>query len=171
MARPFKPSDLQLILLSTAAQHDGGHLLPLPESVAHQPDRLITAIADLTRHALLIETPTDAPALAWRHSDHQGYALIITDAGRAIIGDNASADISDIEEQPATAPAKPPTKITQVVELLRRDAGATLVELTDATGWLPHTTRAALTGLRKKGHAIMKDNRNKVTFYRIAEAA
>lgn len=31
--------------------------------------------------------------------------------------------------------------------------GASLDELAGATGWLPHTTRAALTGLRKKGHA------------------
>jgi DNA-binding MarR family transcriptional regulator len=40
--------------------------------------------------------------------------------------------------------------------LLQREEGATLGELIDATGWLPHTTRAALTGLRKKGHAIEK---------------
>ncbi len=31
---------------------------------------------------------------------------------------------------------------------------ATLDALIEATGWLPHTTRAALTGLRKKGYVI-----------------
>ena len=36
-----------------------------------------------------------------------------------------------------------------------------------ATGWLPHTTRAALTGLKKKGHAIGRDKRDEVTCYRI----
>ncbi|UAK25639.1 DUF3489 domain-containing protein [Sphingomonas nostoxanthinifaciens] len=41
-----------------------------------------------------------------------------------------------------------------MLDLLRRDAGATLTELITATAWLPHSTRAALTGLRKKGHAI-----------------
>jgi hypothetical protein len=35
--------------------------------------------------------------------------------------------------------------------MLSTDKGATLEELTDATGWLPHTARAALTGLRKRG--------------------
>ena len=30
----------------------------------------------------------------------------------------------------------------------------TLAELIAATGWLPHTTRAALTGLRKRGYAV-----------------
>jgi site-specific DNA recombinase len=36
--------------------------------------------------------------------------------------------------------------------LLQRDCGATLEELIAATDWLPHTTRAALTGLRKRGY-------------------
>ena len=41
-----------------------------------------------------------------------------------------------------------------MLELLHRDGGASLDDLTAATGWLPHTTRAVLTGLRKKGHQI-----------------
>ncbi len=39
---------------------------------------------------------------------------------------------------------------------MSRAKGATLDQLVAATGWLPHTTRAALTGLRKKGHALAK---------------
>jgi Protein of unknown function (DUF3489) len=38
--------------------------------------------------------------------------------------------------------------------LLQRNDGATLEEVIAATGWLPHTTRAAFTGLRKRGCAI-----------------
>lgn len=49
-------------------------------------------------------------------------------------------------------PAKALSKISQVIALLQRPEGATLAELVAATGWLPHTARAALTGLRKKGH-------------------
>lgn len=62
-----------------------------------------------------------------------------------------------------------PSKISTVLELLRREQGATLAELVDATGWLPHTTRAALTGLRKKGHNLEKCKRGDVTCYRIIE--
>ena len=43
--------------------------------------------------------------------------------------------------------------------------------MVEATGWLPHTTRAALTGLRKKGHAIAKGSRENATCYRIAAEA
>lgn len=49
------------------------------------------------------------------------------------------------------------TKSGQVLALLTRDEGATIDQLVAATGWLPHTTRAALTGLKKKGHAITSD--------------
>jgi hypothetical protein len=74
---------------------------------------------------------------------------------------------------PASAPAPEPkrtTKIAAVIALLRREEGATLDELVEATGWLPHTTRAALTGLRKKGHVLDKSKRGDVTCYRIVEA-
>jgi Protein of unknown function (DUF3489) len=53
------------------------------------------------------------------------------------------------------------TKLAQVVELLQRHHGATLEELVAATGWLPHTTRAALTGLRKRGYAVTIDRSDK----------
>lgn len=41
-----------------------------------------------------------------------------------------------------------------MIALLQREEGATLEELVAATGWLPHTTRAAMTGLKRKGHTI-----------------
>lgn len=67
------------------------------------------------------------------------------------------------------APARD-KKIDQVIALLRRDQGATLAEMVEATGWQPHTTRAALTGLRKKGHTLEKSKRGDATCYRIVEA-
>jgi len=66
-----------------------------------------------------------------------------------------------------TALPKAPTKVSQIIALLQRPEGATLDEMIAATSWLPHTTRAALTGLRKKGHSIDKAKRNDVTCYRI----
>jgi Protein of unknown function (DUF3489) len=61
------------------------------------------------------------------------------------------------------------TKLAQVVELLQRDRGATIDELVKATGWLPHTTRAALTGLRKRGFgaALDRSDKERGSIYRI----
>jgi hypothetical protein len=63
----------------------------------------------------------------------------------------------------ASTPTSPRggTKIALVVELLQHGDGATLAELVAATGWLPHTTRAALTGLRKRGYAVGIDRADK----------
>lgn len=69
------------------------------------------------------------------------------------------------------SPTVHPTKIGHVLALLRRDGGATMPELIAATGWLAHTTRAALTGLRKKGHAIATGKRGDATCYTIPSAA
>jgi hypothetical protein len=72
--------------------------------------------------------------------------------------------------QPKAEP-KRETKIDKVTTLLKRDQGATLDELVKATGWLPHTTRAALTGLKKKGYTLARDKRDDVTCYRITASA
>ena len=44
-----------------------------------------------------------------------------------------------------------------MIDLLRRADGAAIVDLTQATGWLAHTTRAAITGLRKRGYAVTRE--------------
>ena len=63
------------------------------------------------------------------------------------------------------------TKQNQVLQLLSRDGGAPLSAIIEATGWLPHTARAALTGLRKKGHEVTRTKIEGETRYSVAEAA
>ena len=64
------------------------------------------------------------------------------------------------------APAEPRVnKSDLVIGLLQRIGGATLVEMVTATGWLPHTTRAALTVLKKKGHQVTSEKADGVRRY------
>jgi len=185
MTRSPKLNDMQLILLTTACQRDDGSLLPPPDSIGVQGARIRKAVAVLIKRALATEVDISDAAHQWRQEDDRHIGVVITDAGRAIIA------AEEAEEEPATpvenaattpeaaelpvnascAPPKPGSKIAMVIELLRRDAGVTLEELIAATGWLPHTTRAALTGLRKKGHAVTRTNRDGATCYNIAMAA
>ena len=53
------------------------------------------------------------------------------------------------------------SKLSTVIDLLGRKKGAGIEELIAATGWLPHTTRAALTGLRRCGYAIERERSEK----------
>lgn len=66
-------------------------------------------------------------------------------------------------------PAKP-TKTAIILKLLSRPKGAKIADLQQAVGWKDHSIRAALTGLRKKGHDVQRDKNAKgVSVYRIAK--
>ncbi|HEY7808628.1 MAG TPA: DUF3489 domain-containing protein, partial [Croceibacterium sp.] len=84
-------------------------------------------------------------------------------SANAVVGPNGQK--SGARQVPAQ------TKIAAVIALLQRSEGATLDEMIEATGWLPHTTRAALTGLKKKSHTISKSKRDDVTCYFISRPA
>lgn len=66
------------------------------------------------------------------------------------------------------APPQRTTKTSIVLDLLRREQGALLADIVAATGWQAHTARAALTGLKKKGHVITSTKVDKVTCYKLA---
>ena len=46
------------------------------------------------------------------------------------------------------------SKQTKILALLQRSKGATMAELQKATGWQPHSVRAAISRLRKSGTAV-----------------
>ena len=64
---------------------------------------------------------------------------------------------------------KEPNKTEKVLSLLKRPKGAMLDELVEATAWLPHTTRAALTGLKKKGYVIQRTKHDGASRYSLEE--
>jgi hypothetical protein len=82
------------------------------------------------------------------------------------------ARIAALNNSAPNAPARAEvrTKSVTILTLLQRKRGATLAEMVEATGWQPHTTRAMLTGLRKKGHSIERGKRADVTCYHLPVA-
>lgn len=69
------------------------------------------------------------------------------------------------------AAANLPTKHQQVVALLSRDEGTNLEEMSTIANWLTHSTRAFLTGLKKKGYAVTSDKLDGVRRYKIDQKA
>jgi hypothetical protein len=65
------------------------------------------------------------------------------------------------------------SKQALLISMLMCAEGASLDEIVAATGWLPHTVRAALTGLRKRGYAIarLQESGGKSSSYRIVTNA
>lgn len=62
-----------------------------------------------------------------------------------------------------------PSKTAKLIALLTRPQGATREQMVEATGWLPHTARAALTGLKKKGYEVTSVKADGVRTYRAAD--
>jgi hypothetical protein len=166
-----KLTDIQLILLTTAVQRPDGNILPPPQALGDQAARIRKAIPPLLKRALVEEVTVSDAAQTWRKDGDLLIGLGITDAGRAMIAVQEMPEIAPVMEALVIEPTpSPKSKIGLVVELLRREHGATLAELVTATQWLPHTTRAALTGLRKKGHVLEKGTRDGATAYLIKAA-
>jgi hypothetical protein len=158
-----KLNDTQLIILSAAAQRENRSLHPLPP----QTQANAKVVGSLIDRGFAEERETNDTSAVSRIDGDIRFGVFVTDAGMAGIG------ICKDENAAASAAAKPErkSKSAAVIALLERDQGATMPELIEATGWLPHTTRAALTGIRKKGHAIERSERDGDTCYRIAVAA
>ncbi|NIJ09428.1 hypothetical protein FHS31_003060 [Sphingomonas vulcanisoli] len=94
----------------------------------------------------------------------QAVGLVITDLGRAAL-DTIETEIGDV------GPAA--SKIGHVIKRLRSPEGISLAEISIATGWQPHSARAALTTLRKTGFCIDRapDDGGNGSRYWIAEEA
>jgi Protein of unknown function (DUF3489) len=182
-----KLTDAQLVMMSAAAQRKD-RCLSAPATIKGAAFSKVSA--KLVKLGLAREIEAKPGAPIWRRNDAgQGYALKLTAAGlKAIAVDEGSPDAIEPSEarQPQAkngagpdegrlpAPVAAPregTKLALVIEHLRRADGATIIDLTQATGWLRHTTRAALTGLRKRGYAVIRERVGAGdSIYRISDA-
>jgi hypothetical protein len=178
-----KLSDTQLMVLSKATQRDDGAAV-----VPARMNRAATAKvgASLVVRKLVREIRSKPGMPVWRTDDNDWpMSLILLRAGRDAIGvgDEAEAErvsqtvIPNVTKEATIEPAlehsagqpRAGTKQALVIEMLSKPKGATLDALIAATGWLPHTTRAAMTGLRKRGFAIERSRDEKLgSLYRIA---
>jgi len=73
--------------------------------------------------------------------------------------------------QKAAAAGRPPasTKRALLIGMLERAEGASVAEIGQRLGWLPHTVRAALTGLRHAGREVTRrKDAEGLSVYRLA---
>ena len=188
-----KLTDTQLIVLSNAAARDDGiAVMPtkMSKSVA------LKVGTSLVARKLMRELRSKRGMSVWRQDESgRSISLMITRAGRDAIGvaaDEPAKEASSSNRKPAArSPSKtrsegsessvstpaplsatsprPGSKQALVTGMLSENGGATLDALIKATGWLPHTTRAALTGLRKRGFLIERSRKpGDASLYRIA---
>jgi hypothetical protein len=70
-------------------------------------------------------------------------------------------------------PARPAGKVGILVELLRREGGATIDAMTSASGWQAHSVRGAMSGAigKKLGLNVVSEKVDGGRVYRIVDKA
>ena len=173
-----KLTDSQLAMLSASAGREDRCLVSSPNLKGGAAQKVA---AKLVARGLVKEIKAKAGMPVWRRdgADGQAYALKLTAAGMKMIAADDEGEVaaergetpspeslaaatssSDAATQaPDVGKAAPRegSKLASVIALLRRSEGATILALTEATGWLPHTTRAAITGVRKRGYSVVRE--------------
>ncbi|KQP56333.1 hypothetical protein ASG40_04500 [Methylobacterium sp. Leaf399] len=147
-------------LLQAAAQ-TRNQLIVRPAGLNSRAAKLLFARLCKTASAAEVVVCEDEP---YWHNDERGrIGLRLPPTSRKRLGLDGDGDGSDASKLVADAglgqggiAPRSGTKRALIVAMLRRDQGATLVELMAATGWLAHSTRAALTGLRKRELPLTK---------------
>lgn len=189
-----KLTDTQLIVLSAAAARDDGIAI-IPAKMNKAAASKVGS--SLVARKLMREVRSKSGMPIWRENeDDRPISLVITRTGRNAIGVDEDAasdtprpnnkrveaqDVSTAKKRPVdrspkeladrNAAPRVGTKQALVIEMLSASKGVTLDALVDATGWLPHTTRAALTGLRKRGFSIERArDEGSASVYRIVAA-
>ena len=154
-----KLTDAQLVMMSVAAQRKD-RCLSAPSTITCAALSKVGVKLEKLGLAREIEAKPGAPI--WRRDDAgQGYALKLTAAGlKAIAIDGESQytiEPGEVPQPQAKNRASPDeggdparvaaprdgSKLALVIELLQRAGGATIIDLTHATGWLTHTPRAS----------------------------
>jgi hypothetical protein len=167
-------STSQRLILATAADRADGAVLPFPDGLSVRGRARRLMLEGMIRRGLIAGRPAQNSKPAWAQGNGD-VALEITPEGRALVGSTDQEPPSEHAQplEPATprmdpnargpepdAPSnarpavRPGTKQALLVDLLRRPEGATIAEIQQATGWQAHTTRAAITGLRKKSFGV-----------------
>ncbi len=82
-----------------------------------------------------------------------GSAASQTSSAAAPISEGA--DLATARMPDADRP-RASTKRAVLIGMLERPEGASVAELGRRLGWLPHTVRAAITGLRHAGHDVTR---------------
>jgi DNA-binding MarR family transcriptional regulator len=74
-----------------------------------------------------------------------------------------AASVSGANQRPAS------TKRAKLIAMLERSEGASVAEIRERLGWLPHSVRAAITGLRQAGREVRRSKgANDRSVYRLA---
>jgi hypothetical protein len=170
IAMNFKFTPTQRNMLSVAAQREDRCLEPLPSMDGRT---VRTFGSKLIEAGFARELKARDGQPVWRHDKEsdQNYALKLTASGMKVAAEQANAPEHAPSSRAAGLPQhpRPTSKLAKLIALLSHECGITIEDISKSMGWLPHTTRATLTGLRKRGISIIRETPDGVrnSIYRV----
>lgn len=194
----MKLTDTHRTILAAAGARENSRVMPLPKSLKLNAAKSKALLTALLKGDLIAEESAADGDIVWRTDEAaRKLALVINAAGLKAVGIEVSATtVNEAPAEPraaraaakappkvvkakaiprASASAAPPranTKLATLVGALRTKKGATIEDLTEATGWQAHSVRGAISGALKKKQGLnvtstVVDGRGRV--YRIAD--
>ncbi len=153
----FKLTTTQRNMLSIAAQREDRCVEPSLELRGSAARTFATKLIDA---GLAREIRAKDHMPVWRHNKDTGhnYSLKLTASGikNALNQVDIIQPSTSVRLNSTSSPPREHSKLSQVILMLSQECGITIDEISKAMGWLPHTTRATLTGLRKRGLQIIR---------------
>ncbi len=147
-------SDTQAVILSAACARDNALIFPITAKI--KGGAVGNVCKSLLKRGLIEEIQAVDLNTVWRHDEELGsITLRATPLAYSALG------ITEADEEtkaPSNASPRPAPKHERskggkqamLIEMLKRPEGATIQQVVDATGWLPHTVRGAIAGALKK---------------------
>ena len=153
----FKLTTTQRNILSVAAQQEDRCIELSPDLRGSAARAFATKLIEAGR-AREIRAKDGMPI--WRHDKDasRNYSLKLTASGIKIALHELDViqPSTGMRSNPSSSRPRQNSKLSQVMLMLSQECGITIDEIAKAMGWLPHTTRATLTGLRKRGIRIIR---------------
>ena len=174
-----KLTDAQVVLLRSGLQR-ADHCVVAPKGKAASVKK---SAAKMIEAGWLKEIRAKPDTPVWRTDAETGtsYSLKLTVAGLKVVtasevqgstsdstppapsgdegegGKKAPAPKTEGQDAQSLRPSfREGSKLAAVMALLAREGGVTIDELSATMKWLPHSTRAVLTGLRKRGVLVAR---------------
>jgi hypothetical protein len=153
-------TDAQRAILEPACQRED--LCIYPVTAPLKGGAVGNVCKSLLNRGLLEEFTANDAMTVWRHDATAGpLTLQVTAAGQqALAGEEVTLPAPTAAPQaPAPAPLARTSRQDTLLGLLRRPEGATIADLTEATGWQAHSVRGALSGIigKKLGLKVVSE--------------
>ena len=140
----WRVTDAGLLAISTG--------LAPPGVGAERPTDAVPSALPPPRRREIVRSSAEAVTAAWNDNlanTHPALASAVASLHKALTSPRSTRAASG-----GSRPPRPNTRRALVLGLLRRPEGATVAQVTDATGWARHTVHGFFAGLRKAGTSV-----------------